>query len=231
MVTKNINDLTVRDAYGDVFFQLPSRCGGGYMTGKPNDREWEEEHGRGRVRADAPRLAGLTDAHGAIIFRIDDKLQLHKKLYVGSDPNGVEVFRAATVPVASKCSRATTTATRLTLGPVKGPLYKVTFTNKFTGQKSSITVDGKIGDTWKDQRCDFLLPDKTVIATLLRKGSGAKRLVNDELGGYTTNHDATYSVTVAPGVDLAFIAAVSIALNQIRKEAGMGLVGEGLGLL
>ncbi|WOO86282.1 uncharacterized protein LOC62_07G009763 [Vanrija pseudolonga] len=180
MVTKHINDLTVRDAYGDVFFQLPSRGNTGFINGKPNDR--------------------LTDAHGAIIFRIDNKEQLHKKQYVGSDPNGVEVFRAATVPVA-----------------IKGPRYKVTFTNKFTGQKSSITVDGKIGDTWKDQRCDFLLPDKTVIATLLRKGSGAKRLV-EEVGDWTTNHDATYSVTVAPGVDLAFMAAVSIALNQIRKE-------------
>ncbi|KAL1404862.1 hypothetical protein Q8F55_008473 [Vanrija albida] len=56
-------------------------------------------------------------------------------------------------------------------------------------------------------------------------GQARARLV-DEANKFQTSREASYTVTVAPGVDLACIAAVCICLNQVRKTASMSLLSE-----
>ncbi|KAK4225615.1 tubby C-terminal-like domain-containing protein [Podospora fimiseda] len=94
-----------------------------------------------------------------------------------------------------------------------GSKATATFTNSRTGQPVTLTMDGNWFDTTaeiKDQATGF------VVARIQRKLFNMREAI---LG------QQTYHLTIAPGVDVAVIVAMAIALDEKNNEGKGGLGG------
>ncbi|WOO79988.1 Titin [Vanrija pseudolonga] len=90
--------------------------------------------------------------------------------------------------------------------------FRISFTNTVTGQPASLSVQGKL---WVGLQCQLVLDNGQVVAHIIRDKTKALLLSAEK---------ATYTLTVAPGVDLALITIVVAALNQIDESRAMNFV-------
>ncbi|KAL1409299.1 hypothetical protein Q8F55_003278 [Vanrija albida] len=87
--------------------------------------------------------------------------------------------------------------------------FRISFQNVVTGQGVSLSVQGKL---WVGLQCQLVMDNGQVVAHIIRDKTKALLL---------TQEKATYTLSVAPGVDLALITIVVAALNQIDQSRAM----------
>jgi uncharacterized protein YxjI len=79
------------------------------------------------------------------------------------------------------------------------------FTNAITGQPAELSIKGDMFG----MSANILLNDSTPIATISREYLNAREMFGNK---------QTYFVTVAPGVDLALVAAICICFDEAKNE-------------
>lgn len=85
----------------------------------------------------------------------------------------------------------------------------VKFTNASTGQPVTLVLKGDMFG----RSATIVVEGGPPVAQIKRKSINARNLIMDK---------QTYFVDVAPGVDLALIAAVCICLDEIENDSGSG---------
>lgn len=103
--------------------------------------------------------------------------------------------------------------------------FRISFTNVVTGQPASLSVQGKL---WVGLQCQLVLDNGQVVAHIIRDKTKALLLSAEKATvsrtAFAQADRAQYTLTVAPGVDLALITIVVAALNQIDESRAMNFV-------
>ena len=94
--------------------------------------------------------------------------------------------------------------------PLTGSKTTATFTNPQTGQPQTLLMRGRFMDT----TCEIVHQESGAVAALIKRKVFNMREVFGQ---------QTYHVTVAPGVDMALIAALCICMDEKRESGGSSI--------
>ncbi|WVR05557.1 hypothetical protein IAU60_002576 [Kwoniella sp. DSM 27419] len=158
-----------------------------------DDFSVKDSHGHTVVRCHGNSMSFrdskvIVDPNGRPLFQLKNKLLAIHKTFIAEGEGGQEIFRIKQ---------------RLSFGSK----MEAVFVNASTRQTTTLLLKG---DFWGGS-ADISIENGPVVAQISRDMINARQI----FGG---QQSFKYAVTVAPGVDLALIAAVCICFDEAKNE-------------